>query len=74
MPVTSFSVARPQMDLSCARVVEDDSSSEVASCLDEMGYIGTSSQGCNVRQDREYRPSDKEPFMSERQRDYFCEK
>ena len=30
--------------------------------------------GCNVRQDREYRPSDKEPFMNERQLDYFREK
>ena len=28
----------------------------------------------NVRQDREYRPSDKEPFMNERQREYFREK
>ena len=27
-----------------------------------------------MRQDREYRPSDKEPFMNERQRDYFREK
>ena len=30
--------------------------------------------GLNVRQDREYRPSDKEPFMNERQREYFREK
>ena len=29
---------------------------------------------CNVRQDREYRPTDKEPFMNERQREYFREK
>ena len=27
-----------------------------------------------MRQDREYRPSDKEPFMNERQREYFREK
>ena len=30
--------------------------------------------GCNVRQDQQYRPSDKEPFMNERQREYFREK
>ena len=27
-----------------------------------------------MRQDRQYRPSDEEPFMSERQREYFREK
>jgi DnaK suppressor protein len=27
-----------------------------------------------VRQDHQYRPSDKEPFMNERQREYFREK
>ena len=27
-----------------------------------------------MRQDRQYRPSDKEAFMNERQREYFCEK
>ena len=37
-------------------------------------YRHFGSMGCNVRQDREYRPSDKEPFMNERQRDYFREK
>ena len=31
-------------------------------------------QGCNVRQDLNYRPTDKEPFMNERQREYFREK
>src|SRR4051812_16638416 len=32
------------------------------------------SQGADVRHDPKYRPSDKEPFMNERQREYFREK
>src|SRR5215213_1358124 len=51
-----------RMDLSGFNVVEIDSGSRVAGCL--ASTPGTSAiQGCNVRQDLQYRPSDKEPFM-----------
>jgi len=39
-----------------------------------MRCLTGGSMGCNVRQDQQYRPSDKEPFMNERQREYFREK
>jgi DnaK suppressor protein len=39
-----------------------------------MGHSALKRQGCNVRQNIRYRPSDKEPFMNERQREYFREK
>jgi DnaK suppressor protein len=67
------------MDLIGPSMVEIDSSSEKWQMRCLPGHIDNSidnfvSVDCNVRQDRKYQPTDKEPFMNERQREYFREK